>query len=106
LVIGRLPWFTVISCRLVVIECRPSSVFRPRSAVCRLPSAVQLTNRAAVSLAYSCHDSRPISAGRRDTTLTIAENPAVQVVTFEDAGLTPTDRQLAFRAKWLATRQQ
>lgn len=45
-------------------------------------------------------------AGRRDAALTVAENPSVQVVTFEDAGMTPTDQQLAFRAKWLATRQQ
>ena len=45
-------------------------------------------------------------AGRRDATLTVAENPALQVVTFEDAGMTPTDQQLAFRAKWLSTRQQ
>jgi predicted metalloprotease with PDZ domain len=45
-------------------------------------------------------------AGRREALVTVAENPALQVVTFEDAGLTPTDQQLAFRAKWLATRQQ
>jgi predicted metalloprotease with PDZ domain len=44
-------------------------------------------------------------AGHRDASMTIAENPAVQVVTFEDAGMTPTDQQLAFRAKWLSTRQ-
>jgi predicted metalloprotease with PDZ domain len=44
-------------------------------------------------------------AGHRDATMTIAENPAVQVVTFEDAGMSPTDQQLAFRAKWLSTRQ-
>ena len=44
-------------------------------------------------------------AGRRDATVTVAENPAVQVVTFEDAGMHPTDAQLAFRARWLGTRQ-
>jgi len=44
-------------------------------------------------------------AGHRDATMTIAENPALQVVTFEDAGMNPTDQQLAFRAKWLSTRQ-
>jgi len=44
-------------------------------------------------------------AGRRDASVTIAENPALQVVTFEDAGRNPTDQQLAFRAKWLSTRQ-
>jgi predicted metalloprotease with PDZ domain len=44
-------------------------------------------------------------AGRREASVTIAENPAVQVVAFEDAGLNPTDQQLAFRAKWLSTRQ-
>ena len=30
---------------------------------------------------------------------------ALQVITFEEAGLNPTDQQLAFRAKWLSTRQ-
>jgi predicted metalloprotease with PDZ domain len=45
-------------------------------------------------------------AGRREALLTVAENPALQVVAFEDAGLNPTDQQLAFRAKWLSTRQQ
>lgn len=45
-------------------------------------------------------------AGRRDASMTIAENPALQVTTFEDAGMNPTDQQLAFRAKWLSTRQQ
>ena len=45
-------------------------------------------------------------AGHREATMTIEENPALQVVTFEDAGMTPTDQQLAFRAKWLSTRQQ
>jgi predicted metalloprotease with PDZ domain len=44
-------------------------------------------------------------AGRRESTMTIGENPTLQVVTFEDAGMTPTDQQLAFRAKWLSTRQ-
>jgi predicted metalloprotease with PDZ domain len=44
-------------------------------------------------------------AGRRDASVTIAENPTLQVLTFEDAGLNPTDQQLAFRAKWLSTRQ-
>ena len=43
--------------------------------------------------------------GRRDAGMTIAENPALLVVGFEDAGLSPTDQQLAFRAKWLSTRQ-
>jgi predicted metalloprotease with PDZ domain len=45
-------------------------------------------------------------AGRRDAAVTIAENPAVQVLTFEDAGLNPSDQQLAFRATWLSTRQR
>jgi predicted metalloprotease with PDZ domain len=65
--------------------------------------------RAAIA-AHKPGDKITISfegrAGRRDAAVTIAENPAVQVVTFEDAGLNPTDQQLAFRAKWLSTRQQ
>lgn len=40
-------------------------------------------------------------AGRRETTIPIVENPSVQVVTFEEAGRTPTDAQLAFRKAWL-----
>ncbi len=45
-------------------------------------------------------------AGRREAMVSILENPAVQVVAFEDAGMTATDAQLAFRAKWLSTRVQ
>jgi predicted metalloprotease with PDZ domain len=45
-------------------------------------------------------------AGHREASMTIQENPAVQVVTFEDAGMTPSDQQLAFRAKRLSTRQK
>ena len=45
-------------------------------------------------------------AGHREMPMTIEENPALQVMTFEDAGMDPTDQQLAFRAKWLSTRQQ
>ena len=44
-------------------------------------------------------------AGRKDATVTVAENPRVEVVLFEDAGRTPSAEQLAFRAKWLATKQ-
>jgi predicted metalloprotease with PDZ domain len=45
-------------------------------------------------------------AGRRDANVAVAENPALQVVTFEDAGRTPTGAQLAFRARWLGTQQR
>ncbi len=44
-------------------------------------------------------------AGRKEVTLTVAENPRVEVVLFEDAGRTPSAEQLAFRMKWLSTRQ-
>jgi predicted metalloprotease with PDZ domain len=44
-------------------------------------------------------------AGRRETTITVAENPRVEVVTFEDAGRTPTAAQLAFRQKWTSSKQ-
>lgn len=43
--------------------------------------------------------------GRKEVTLTVAENPRVEVVLFEDAGRTPSAEQLAFRMKWLSTRQ-
>jgi predicted metalloprotease with PDZ domain len=65
--------------------------------------------RAAIS-AHKPDDHVTIAyegrTGRRDATMTIVENPALQVVAFEDAGMNPTDQQLAFRAKWLSTRQQ
>ena len=41
--------------------------------------------------------------GTRSTTITVAENPNLQAVAFEDAGRTPTTEQLAFRNKWLAS---
>jgi hypothetical protein len=44
-------------------------------------------------------------AGRKESTITVAENPRVEVVLFEDAGRTPTAEQLAFRAQWLSTKQ-
>jgi S1-C subfamily serine protease len=40
-------------------------------------------------------------AGDHTTSLTIAENPALQTVSFEDAGRTPSADQLAFRNKWV-----
>jgi predicted metalloprotease with PDZ domain len=43
-------------------------------------------------------------AGSRTATLTIAENPNLETVTFEDAGRTPTAEQLAFRNGWLASK--
>lgn len=43
-------------------------------------------------------------AGRRETSLTVAENPAVQVATFEDAGRTPSAAQLAFRQAWISSK--
>jgi predicted metalloprotease with PDZ domain len=64
--------------------------------------------RAAIA-AHKPGDKVTISfegrAGRRDAAMTVSENPAVQVIAFEDAGMDPTDQQLAFRAKWLSTRQ-
>ena len=44
-------------------------------------------------------------AGRRDASMTIIENPALNVAAFEDVGMNATDDQLKFRAKWLSTRQ-
>jgi predicted metalloprotease with PDZ domain len=43
--------------------------------------------------------------GNRSATLTLRANPRVEVVAFEDAGRTPTAEQLAFRNRWLASRQ-
>ncbi len=44
------------------------------------------------------------NGGQRTTTITIAENPALQTVTFEEAGRTPSAEQLAFRTLWLASK--
>jgi predicted metalloprotease with PDZ domain len=43
-------------------------------------------------------------AGRRDLTITVAENPAVEVVLFEQAGRTPSAEQLAFRKNWISSK--
>jgi predicted metalloprotease with PDZ domain len=43
-------------------------------------------------------------AGERSATVTLREDPNVEVVTFEDAGRTPSAAQLAFRAAWLDSR--
>ncbi len=44
------------------------------------------------------------SAGQHSTTITVAENPALRVVLFEDASRAPTAEQLAFRNAWLAAK--
>jgi predicted metalloprotease with PDZ domain len=44
------------------------------------------------------------TAGQQSTTITIGENPALQTVTYEDAGRTPSAEQLAFRNAWLASK--
>jgi predicted metalloprotease with PDZ domain len=41
---------------------------------------------------------------RRMATVTLRENPALQVVTYEDAGMRPTPVMLALRARWLGSR--
>ena len=43
-------------------------------------------------------------AGERSATVTLREDPNVEVLTFEDAGRTPTAAQLAFRRAWLDSR--
>lgn len=45
-------------------------------------------------------------AGARHATMTIGENPQLEAVSYEDAGRTPSAAQLAFRAKWLASKAQ
>ena len=42
--------------------------------------------------------------GERTATLTLAEDPNVEVVAFEEAGRAPTAAQLAFRAAWVGSR--
>ncbi len=43
--------------------------------------------------------------GDKSVNLTLAEDPNVEVVAFEDAGRTPSAAQLAFRAAWVGSRQ-
>ncbi len=43
-------------------------------------------------------------AGRRESRIRVAENPAVQVVTFEEAGRIPSPAQLAFRQAWTSSK--
>ncbi|HWD90209.1 MAG TPA: PDZ domain-containing protein [Mucilaginibacter sp.] len=42
--------------------------------------------------------------GEHDTTITLEENPALEVITFEKAGKTPTKEQTDFRNNWLSTK--
>jgi predicted metalloprotease with PDZ domain len=42
--------------------------------------------------------------GERVASLTLGEDPNVEVVAFEEAGRTPSAAQLAFRASWVASR--
>jgi predicted metalloprotease with PDZ domain len=43
-------------------------------------------------------------AGPRTTTITVGESPLLQVLTYEQAGRTPSAGQLAFRNAWLASK--
>jgi len=43
-------------------------------------------------------------AGEHQTTITLEENPALEVVTFEKAGKTLTKDQETFRGNWLSTK--
>ena len=38
--------------------------------------------------------------------MTLRANPRVDVVAFEDAGMTPSAAQLAFRAAWVGSKQK
>jgi predicted metalloprotease with PDZ domain len=42
--------------------------------------------------------------GDHETTITLEENPAFEVVTFEKAGKQPTSEQTAFRTSWLSSK--
>ncbi|HVT37562.1 MAG TPA: PDZ domain-containing protein [Gemmatimonadaceae bacterium] len=44
-------------------------------------------------------------AGRAEVAVTVGENPRLEVLLFEDAGRTPTAEQLAFRTRWLGSKQ-
>ena len=45
-------------------------------------------------------------SGEREATVTLRASPRVEVVSFEDAGLTPSVAQLAFREAWLRSAQR
>lgn len=44
--------------------------------------------------------------GERSADLTLVADPRVEVVLFEDAGRAPTAEQLAFRERWISSRQR
>jgi len=66
------------------------AAFRDRLAMHRPGTAVRLTWIGRT--------------GERSATLTLAEDPNVEVVAFEEAGRAPTAAQLAFRAAWVGSR--
>ena len=43
-------------------------------------------------------------AGEHQTTITLEENPTLEIVTFENAGKMLTKEQEAFRANWLSSK--
>ena len=43
-------------------------------------------------------------AGEHETTVTLTENPAFEIVTFEKAGKQLNAEQLAFRTNWLSSK--
>ena len=43
-------------------------------------------------------------AGNHEATVTLTENPAFEIVTFEKAGRQPTAEQLTFRNSWLLSK--
>jgi predicted metalloprotease with PDZ domain len=45
-------------------------------------------------------------SGARTSEMTLTADPRVEVVLFEDAGRTPSAEQLAFRERWLSSRQR
>ncbi len=44
-------------------------------------------------------------AGEKSAAMTLRANPRVEVVAFEEAGMTPTAAQLAFRSAWVGSKQ-
>ena len=45
-------------------------------------------------------------SGPASTTLTLVEDPTLEIVTLESTGGTPTDAQKTFRAAWLGSQQK
>ncbi|MGA0919331.1 MAG: hypothetical protein ACO3SD_01340 [Gemmatimonadaceae bacterium] len=76
----------------------------------RVAAAPVLTTTALRDLLATRRPGTPLRltwigrTGERTASVTLAEDPNVEVVAFEEGGRAPTAAQLAFRAAWVGSR--